>query len=62
MEQTGRPPPNHRQPRVLEPRIRSTREETEADMDGIDGMVRAMLLEESPQESINPRYRLARGR
>ena len=31
-------------------------------MDDIDGMVQAMLLEESPQESINPRYRLARGR
>ena len=61
MEQTGQPPLNHRQLRVLEPLIRSTREEAEADMDGIDGMVRAMLLEESPQESVNPTCRLARG-
>ena len=71
----GQLPLNPRQLRVLELLIRepeetltatrwarinhSTREEAEAD---IDGMVQAMLLEESPQESINPRYRLARGR
>jgi hypothetical protein len=73
-ERAGRLPLNHRQLRVLELLSRgteetltaarwarinhSTREEAEA---GIDGMVQAMLLEESPQESINPRYRLARG-
>ena len=47
--------------RVLEPLIRFTREEAEADTDRMDGMVRAMLLEESPQESVNPTCRLARG-
>ena len=73
-ERAGQLPLNHRQLRVLELLIRepeetitagrwarvnrSTREEAEAD---IDGMVRAMLLEESPQESVNPTYRLARG-
>ena len=74
-ERAGQLPLNHRQLRALELLIRepeealtatrwarinhSTREEAEAD---IDGMVQAMLLEESPQESVNPRYRLARGR
>ena len=71
----GHLPLNPRQLRVLELLIRepeetltatrwarinhSTREEAEAD---IDGMVQAMLLEESPQEIVNPTYRLARGR
>ena len=76
MEQTGQPPLNHRQLRVLELLIRepeeplirstqeeartnrSTREEAEAD---VDGMVRTMLLEESPRENVNPTCRLARG-
>ena len=61
MERTGQLPLNHRQLRVLEFLIRSTREEAEADMDGIEGMVRAMLLEKPPRESVNPWYRLARG-
>ena len=51
MERAGQPPLNHRQLRVLEPMIRSTREEAEA------STVRAMLLEESPRESVTPRYR-----
>ena len=74
MERAGRPPLNHRQLRVLELLIRepeetitagrwarinrSTLEEAEAD---IDEMVQAMLLEESPQEGVNPRYRLPMG-
>ena len=73
-ERAGQLPLNHRQLRVLELLIRepeetltatrwartnrSTREEAEAD---VDGMVQAMLLEESPQESVNPTDRLARG-
>ena len=76
-ERAGQLPLNHRQLRVLELLIRepeetlttgrwarinrSTREEAEADTDRMDGMVRAMLLGESPQESVNPTYRLARG-
>ena len=62
-ERAGQLPLNHRQLRVLELLIRepeetltatrwarinhSTREEAEADTDGMDGMVRAMLLEEA---------------
>ena len=61
MEQAPGLPRNHRQLRVLEPMIRSTREEAEADTDGMNGMVRAMLLEESPRESVNPTCQLARG-
>ena len=77
MERAGQLPLNHRQLRVLELLIRepeetitagrwarinrSTREEAEADTDGMNGMVRAMLLEKSPRESVNPTYRLARG-
>ena len=76
-ERAGQLPLNHRQLRVLELLIRepeetittgrwarinrSTREEAEADTDRMDGMVRAMLLGESPEESVNPTYRLARG-
>ena len=76
-ERAGQLPLNHRQLRVLELLIRepeetittgrwarvnrSTREEAEADTDRMDGMVRAMLLGESPQESVNPTHRLARG-
>ena len=61
MERTGQLPLNHRQLRALEFLIRSTREEAEADMDGIDGMVRAMLLEKPPRENVNPTCQLARG-
>ena len=76
-ERAGQPPLNHRQLRVLELLIRepeetitagrwarvnrSTWEEAEVDTGGMNGMVRAMPLEESPQESVNPTYRLARG-
>ena len=44
-----------------EPLIRSTREEKEAGADCMNGMVRTMLLEESPQENVNPTCRPARG-
>ena len=47
--------------RVLEPLIRFTREEAEADTDRMDGMVRAMLLEKPPRENVNPTCQLARG-
>ena len=73
-ERAGQLSLNHRQLRVLEPLVRepeetitagrwarinrSTREEAEADT---DGMVRAMLLEESPRENVNPTCQLARG-
>ena len=43
---------------MLDPLIRSTREETET---GIDGTVQAMLPEKPRQENVNPRYPTARG-
>ena len=60
-ERAGQLPLNHRQLRVLELLIRSTREEAEADMDGIEGMVRAMLLEKPPRGTSTPTCQLARG-
>ena len=76
-ERAGQLSLNHRQLRVLEPLVRepeetitagrwarinhSTREEKEAGTDCMNGMVRTMLLEKSPQENVNPTCRLARG-
>ena len=39
---------------MLELLIRSTREEAEAGTDGMNGMVRAMLLEKSPRRTSTP--------